>query len=115
MRTGVELKPNVQWQISGGYHSFWLASPTDALYAANGTPVARSTSGAAGRFVGQEIDAQAAYTYSSQLQIAGGYSRLLPGALLKHTTPGKPYNWGYLMLTYVFLGDKPTARREGSR
>jgi len=47
LRGGVEFKPRAQWQVSGGYHSFWLASATDALYAASGAPVARSTAGTA--------------------------------------------------------------------
>jgi hypothetical protein len=93
--------------VSGSYHDFWLASATDALYAASGAAVARMTSGAAGRHVGQEADLQAVYTYSSQLQIAAGYAQLLPGAFLTRTTPGSSYRYSYVMATYVFLGDKP--------
>jgi hypothetical protein len=110
LRGGVELKPKAQWSLSGSYHSFWLASATDALYAANGVAVARSTAGTAGRYVGQEIDAQAVYTYSPQLQIGGGYAHVLPGTFLKNTTPGESYRSAYLMITYVFLGDKPAPR-----
>ena len=113
LRGGVEFKPKAQWQVSGSYHSFWLASATDALYAANGASVARSTLGTAGRYVGQELDGQAVYTYSPQLQIAGGYARVLPGEFLKTTTPGEPYNLSYLMVTYVFLGDRPAAPPRG--
>ena len=115
IRGGVELKPKAQWQLSGSYHSFWLASPTDALYAANGASVARSIAGTAGRFVGQELDAQAVYTYSPQLQIAGGYAHVLPGTFLNNTTPGESYNSTYLMVTYVFLGDRPAVPQGGQR
>jgi hypothetical protein len=111
LRGGIELKPAAQWALSGSYHSFWLASATDALYAANGASVARSIAGTAGRFVGQELDAQAVYTYSPQLQIAGGYARVLPGEFLKNTTPGESYQSTYLMVTYVFVGDRPAAPR----
>jgi alginate export protein len=111
LRGGIELKPKPQWALSGSYHSFWLASATDALYAASGAPVARSVAGTAGRFVGQELDAQAVYTYSPQLQIGGGYARVLPGEFLKNTTPGESYQSTYLMVTYVFLGDRPAAPR----
>jgi hypothetical protein len=116
LRGGVELKPNAAWALSGSYHRFWLASATDALYGANGVAVARSTAGTAGRYVGQEIDAQAVYTYSPQLQIGAGYAHVLPGEFLKNTTPGESYSSTYLMITYVFLGDKPaTPPRGGQR
>ena len=77
--------------MAGSYHSWWLASATDALYSASGALVARSAAGTAGRHVGQEIDAQVSYTYSPQLQIGGGYAHLVPGEFLKNTTPGRSY------------------------
>lgn len=115
LRGGVELKPKAQWQLSGSYHSFWLASATDALYAASGAAVARSTAGTAGRFVGQELDVQAVYAYSTELQIAGGYAHVLPGDFLKNTTPGESYGLSYLMVTYVFMGDRPAAAPRGGQ
>jgi hypothetical protein len=66
VRAGVEFKPSAKWAANGGYHSWWLASVTDALYSASGAVVARSAAGTAGRHVGQEGDIQAAYTYSPQ-------------------------------------------------
>jgi hypothetical protein len=106
-RTGVELKPTSKWQVSGGYHSYWLASATDALYSAGGAVVARSSAGTAGRYVGQEVDVQTAYIYSSQLQVAGGFAHLIPGTFLKNTTRGHAYSYPFVMITYVFLGEKP--------
>src|SRR5712692_1152948 len=35
-RAGVEFKPSPKWAVNGGYHSWWLASVTDALYNAGG-------------------------------------------------------------------------------
>ena len=96
--------------LNGGYHCSG-SRKTDALYGANGVAVARSIAGTAGRYVGQELDAQAVYTYSSQLQIAAGYARMLPGEFLENTTPGKSYGLSYVMVTYVFLGDRPIGRR----
>jgi len=107
-RAGVEIKPAAKWQMAGSYHSFWLASPTDALYSASGALVTRSPDGIAGRHVGQEIDGQLAYAYSPQLQIGAGYAHLIPGEFLKSTTPGHSYNFPYVMATYVFLGEKPS-------
>lgn len=112
-RTGIELKPASKWQLTGSYHSWWLASPTDGLYSASGALVARSLAGTAGRHVGQEVDAQLAYAYSPQLQIAGGYAYLIPGEFLKNTTPGHAYSYPYVMVTHVFMGDRPKAPAAG--
>src|SRR5262249_47310054 len=38
-RAGVELKPTAKWQLSGSYHSWWLASATDGLFSASGALV----------------------------------------------------------------------------
>ena len=110
-RAGVEFRPSSKWLVAGSYHSWWLASPTDALYSASGALVARSTAGTAGSHVGQEIDAQVSFAYSPQLQIGGGYSHLVPGEFLKNTTPGHSYKSPYVMVTYVFLGEKPAIGR----
>ena len=59
----------------------------------------------------KKVDAQAVYTYSPQLQIGGGYARVLPGGFLENTTPGESYGTSYLMVTYVFIGDRPVGRR----
>lgn len=106
-RVGLEVKPTSKLQLSGGYHSWWLASATDALYNASGTSVARSATGAAGRHIGQEVSAQMAFVYSPQLQISGGYAYLIPGQFLKNTTPGHAYSYPFAMVTYVFLGEQP--------
>jgi len=37
---------------------------------------------------------------------------VIPGEFLKATTPGRTYNYTYLMVTYVFLGDKPAPREK---
>jgi hypothetical protein len=107
-RAGMEIKPTAKWQLTGSYHSWWLASATDGLYGASGALVARSPTGADGRHVGQEIDGQLAYAYSPQLQIGAGYAHLIPGEFLKSVTPGHSYNYPYVMATYVFLGEKPS-------
>ena len=113
LRGGVELKPKAQWQLSGSFHAWWLADEHDALYNAGGAAIARSVAGTAGRFVGQEIDGGATYNYSPQLQISGGYSRILPGEFLNTTTPGESYNYAHVMFTYVFIGDRPVAVGKG--
>jgi hypothetical protein len=110
-RIGVEFRAASRWSIAGSYHSWWLSSAADGLYNASGALVARSTTGTAGRHVGQEIDGQLVYSYSPQLQIGGGYAQLLPGQFLENTTPGRSYRFPYVMVTYVFLGEQPAIGR----
>jgi hypothetical protein len=102
LRGGVEMKPRNKWLITSSYHSFWLASATDALYAANGLAVARVADGSAGRRVGQEADISTMYTVNKQVQVGAGFAHLFPGAFLKRATPGHGYNSPYLMLIYGF-------------
>ena len=101
-RAGVEFKPRPKWALSSSYHSFWLASARDSLYAASGAAVARSINGTAGTHVGQELDGQVMYTLSKQVQIGGGYAHFFTGEFLKNTTPGKSYNFPYVMFGYAF-------------
>jgi len=102
LRAGVELKPRSKWLVMEKYSSWWLASPRDALYSAGGVVLARVQDGSAGRFVGQELDSQAVYTLSKQIQIAGGYAYLFPGTFLKKATPGRAYSFPYLSFSYLF-------------
>jgi hypothetical protein len=104
VRTGLEVRPHARLALAGGYHSFWLASATDALYNAGGTVIARIPTGAPDRHVGQELDIQATYTPSPRLQLHGGYAHIFPGAFLKAATPGKSYNAPYVMVTTMLLG-----------
>jgi hypothetical protein len=106
-RGGVEFKPARRWQVASSYHSWWLASPNDALYSASGAVVVRSSSGTAGRHVGQEIDGMVTYVYSPQLQINSGLAHVFPGEFLERTTDGHAYTYPYVMVTYVFVGDQP--------
>ena len=105
VRTGIELRPQPKITIGGSYHSFWLASATDALYTAGGGVLARiAAAGAPDRHVGQELDIQATFTPSVRMQLHGGYSHIFPGAFLKTATPGKSYSGPYVMVTTMLLG-----------
>jgi len=103
LSTGIELTPRPRLQLGTSYHSWWLASRQDALYSAGSAVVARVPGGALSRHVGQEIDVQAAYRLSSELQVAAGYAHVFTGPFLREATPGAAYSGSYLMLTYVFL------------
>jgi alginate export protein len=98
-RTGVELKPAPKWMAVAKFGGYWLADAHDALYNAAGAAVVRNANGSAGRFVGTEIDASVNYVFSKRVQIGGGFAHLFTGAFLNRTTPGKSYNYPYLMLT----------------
>jgi hypothetical protein len=104
LRTGVETRPHAKLAIAGGYHSFWLASATDALYNAGSAVLARIPTGAPDRHVGQELDIQATYTPSPRIQLHGGYAHIFTGAFLKAATPGKSYSGPYVMVTTMLLG-----------
>jgi hypothetical protein len=39
---------------------------------------------------------------NKQTQIAAGYAHIFPGEFLKTATPGKHFNFVYLMLGYAF-------------
>jgi hypothetical protein len=115
LRTGLELRPHAKLALAGGYHSFWLASTTDALYSAGSAVLARMPAGppagagtakvgAPDRHVGQELDIQATYTPSPRIQLHGGYAHIFTGAFLKAATPGKSYSAPYIMVTTMLLG-----------
>ena len=101
-RAGLELKPTKKLSMSGSYHSWWLANAHDGLYSASGALVSRVANGSAGRYVGQEADIQSTYPLTTQMQLGVGYAHIFPGTFLKKTTPGKPYNFSYVMVTYLF-------------
>jgi hypothetical protein len=104
LRTGVEARPHTKLALAGSYHSFWLASATDALYSAGGAVLARIPTGAPDRHVGQELDIQATYTPSPRIHVHGGYAHMFTGAFLKAATPGRSYSAPYVMVTTMLLG-----------
>jgi hypothetical protein len=104
LRTGVEARPHAKLALAGSYHSFWLASGTDALYSAGGAVLARIATGTPDRHVGQEIDVQVTYTPSPRIQLHGGYAHIFTGAFLKAATPGRSYSAPYVMVTTMLLG-----------
>jgi hypothetical protein len=102
IRGGFEFKPATKWKTGVKYSSYWLADSHDALYSAASTALARSTAGTAGRWVGQELDATASYTFSPQFQLGAGFGHLFPGTFLDNTTPGKSYSYPYVSTTFAF-------------
>jgi hypothetical protein len=102
LRTGVEYKPTPKLSTALFYHSWWLASPKDALYNAAGNAIVRVAAGTAGRHVGHEASIQMGYSLNATTSIGAGYANIFPGTFLKNATPGKQYRTPYLMLTHSF-------------
>lgn len=105
-RAGVEFTPFKGFPVTTNYHSWWVAEKRDGVYTALGAPLARVPAGAAGRHVGQELDAQVTRAITPQLQFAAGYAHIFTGAFLKEATPGASYSYPYVMATYVFLAER---------
>jgi hypothetical protein len=102
VRAGLDLAMARGWRVTTRYSSYWLADSHDALYNGGGAVLARSTTGAQGKYVGNEIDAIVSGEVRTGLGFSGGIGHLKPGTFLRNTTPGKPYTYPYAMLTYDF-------------
>jgi hypothetical protein len=105
-RAGLELTPFKGLPVTTNYHSWWLAEPRDAAYAAGGAPIARIITGAPERHIGQEVDVQVSRAVTPQIQVAAGYAHIFTGAFLKQATPGASYSHPYVMVTYAFLAER---------
>lgn len=102
LRTGVEMKPAKRWTTSAIFHDWYLADPHDALYNAASAVIARNPAGVLATHIGEELDGQAGVALNPAMQIAFGFGHIFPGEFLQRATPGKSYNFPYLMFTYAF-------------
>jgi glycine cleavage system aminomethyltransferase T len=101
-RGGLDLAIAKGWVATTRYSHYSLAEARDALYTGGGAILARSATGTAGTDVGQEIDFITSGKFNPSLGFSAGLGYLKPGTFLKTTTPGKPYTYPYVMLTYDF-------------
>jgi hypothetical protein len=101
-RTGPDFKPHPKLLIALRYANIWLASAHDALYASNGTPTVIRPDGSAGRWVGQEFDGTATYSFTKSNQLGAGYGYLLPGTFLKIAAGGHAYSYPFLFYSTSF-------------
>lgn len=97
-----DAKPRPRVAVMANYHNWWLANSRDALYSAPGAAIARLADGSGGSHVGQEIDFQAQWTVTRQLQLLAGIGHIFPGRFLKTATPGHSYTYPLIMANYVF-------------
>lgn len=102
VRAGLGVPLTKGWSATTRYSHYWLDDAHDALYNGGGAPLARSPTGVAGTNVGSEFDIIAAGKLRPTLGFSAGLGYFVPGEFLKNTTPGKPYTYPYMMLTYDF-------------
>lgn len=82
------------------FHNFWLASDEDALYSAGGVPLRRDPTGAAGNFVGHELDLLLTAQLSRHLNFSIGWSKLYSGGFIENTGPDVNPEFLYTQFNY---------------
>ncbi len=103
LRLGSEFKPHSKLTLLLEFHSFWLASKTDALYSAGGqVSVAPPPGGARDAKVGNEVDAVFTVPVTDNFSLGAGLAHMLPGPFVKANTPGHPFTYAYLFTSYKF-------------
>ncbi len=103
LRLGSEFKPHSKLTLLLEFHSFWLASKTDALYSAGGqVSVAPPPGGARDAKVGNEVDAVFTVPVTDNFSLGAGLAHMLPGPFVKANTPGHPFTYSYLFTSYKF-------------
>ncbi|MEP6715694.1 MAG: alginate export family protein [Terriglobia bacterium] len=102
LRAGLETRPLKKLGVNFEYNDWYLASRFDAMYNSSGTALFRSSTGAAGSHIGQELDVIASLTIFKPLTAQAGFGHIFPGEFLKFVTPGRAYNFPYVMFTYKF-------------
>ncbi len=103
LRLGSELKPHSKLTLLLEFHSFWLASRTDALYTNVGrVSVAPPPGGARDGKVGNEVDAVFTVPVTDNFSLGGGLAHMLPGPFVKANTPGHAFTYSYLFTSYKF-------------
>lgn len=83
------------------YNNSWLADPRDAVYSAQGRPIARSVSGTAGTHIGQEADLYFTYKKSGWT-MGAGIGHLFPGEFVRKAAPGASSQLAYIFQSYSF-------------
>ena len=103
LRLGSEFKPHSKLTLLLEFHSFWLASRTDALYTNVGrVSVAPPPGGARDAKVGNEVDAVFTVPVTGNFSLGGGLAHMLPGPFVKANTAGHPFTYSYLFTSYKF-------------
>lgn len=95
----LSVQPHRQVKIQLDGHLFWLAEKQDAWYRAGGGAIRRDPTGAAGRFVGSEIDLTVWYNPHKRLSFLAGYSHFFPGSFVERTGASDDADFFYIQTT----------------
>lgn len=98
---GGEWTLTKKWKVSAKYHTYWIASLQDSLYAYSGSALVRNPR-ASSRRVGEELDFQADWRVRKDLQLGLGYAHLFHGPFLAESGKKSGSTQPYVMLTYAF-------------
>ncbi|HET6880981.1 MAG TPA: alginate export family protein [Pirellulales bacterium] len=79
--------PTKRTNLTLWYHIFHLAQARDALYNSSGVPIRISPTGAAGTYVGQELDLLYQIVFNPRADVVFGYSHFFAGSFVKATNP----------------------------
>lgn len=96
------IDPAAGWKIQGDYHHFMLEHSFDAWYDATGAVIARDTTGASGRCVGDELDLHVRGKFREVIGLWFGYSRFFAGRFVKNAANGKDRDWAFFQATLNF-------------
>ena len=95
----VQLKPFDKTSFQAAYHFFNLATPKDVLYTITGQPLGKPNTGTG---VGQELDLQATYTFSPNLNVQMGYYWFWNGTFIQNNAPRGPGNLLFVQTTLSY-------------
>lgn len=96
------MRPHARVSAKVQVLGFRLAQAKDAFYNAAGATVRRSTSGAAGKELGSELDAEMIFNCCRHNSIVFGYARFMPGDFIKQTGTAKTHHLFYVMVPVRF-------------
>lgn len=98
-KTRLEFQPHEKLRIDIGYGSYWLASATDAWFAAD----LRDPTGQSGTFLGQEIDVRFRVAATKRTQVTIGYAHFMPGGFTERVGRSNDSDFFYVeTLTNLF-------------
>lgn len=100
-----KVSPAENASVQLDYHTFWLASDTDAWYNAAGTVIRRDPTGASTSRVASETDLTGRLTMSKYVKFWAGWSHVFAGPYVRQTqTAGtsRDMNWLFIQMTVDF-------------
>lgn len=97
-RARLELQPHEKVRFDTAYASFWLATDDDAWV----IPARRSSTGRAGEFIGQELEARVRYQIDPRVELELGYSHFMPGEFVRRTGSTDDTDFFYVQTTIRF-------------